>query len=265
MNSAVPHKTRVIGIASGKGGVGKTTFAANLASFYAEKGKRVLIFDADIGFANIHIALRSKLNGSVVDVLNGNKEIDEVIVTTPQGISIVSGGNGLEEALAIDESRAAHVIQAFAALESKFDIMIVDISAGGNQSVLRFLSACHHQIIIGTNEPSSVADAYALIKLLKITMDLNRMIFVPNRIKTAQEGRVLFDKMNAIAAKYLGTTLNYIGGVSDNVDYSSAWRDGNTAVLNGRSSTSYNDFNIIVENLEKLPCEPTGSSLQFFS
>ena len=181
-------KTKVIGIASGKGGVGKTTLAINLASLYAQKGKRVLIFDADIGLGNIHIALRNKLNGTLIDVLEGKKEIDEILVETNIGISIVSGGNGFDEILALDEGKTNSIIQSFAALQGQFDIMIVDISAGADQSVLNFLSACHHQIVIGTNEPSSIADAYALIKLLKLKIGVEEIIFLPNRVKTQSEG-----------------------------------------------------------------------------
>ena len=129
MTDTRPEKnTKVIGIASGKGGVGKTTLAINLASFHAQQGKRVLIFDADIGLGNIHIALRNKLNGTLIDVLEGNKEIDEILVETNIGISIVSGGNGFDEILALDEGKTNSIIQSFAALQGQFDIMIVDIS-----------------------------------------------------------------------------------------------------------------------------------------
>lgn len=264
MKTTTNTQAQVIGIASGKGGVGKTTFAANLACYHAAKGKRVLIFDADIGFANIHIALRCALNGSMIDVIEGRKSISEIIVTSSQGVSIVSGGNGLEEALAIDIDRANAVIHSFAELESQFDVMLVDISAGGNQGVLRFLSACRHQIIIGTNEPSSVADAYALIKLMSFTMGLDKVVFLPNRVKTSQEGRLLFDKMNMISTKHLGFPLKYIGSLSESPDYSQAWSSGTTAVSQGNSTVAYLDFKHIVSELEKLPVNHKNSELQFF-
>ena len=264
MNTTTSKHAQVIGIASGKGGVGKTTFAANLACYYAAKGKRVLIFDADIGFANIHIALRCALNGTMTDVIEGRKSISEIIVTSSQGVSIVSGGNGLETALAIDMNRASAVIHAFAELESQFDVMLVDISAGGNEGVLRFLSACHHQIVIGTNEPSSIADAYALIKLMSFTMGLDNVVFLPNRVKTSQEGRLLFDKMNIITAKHLGFPLKYIGSLSESFDYSQAWSSGTTAISLGNSTVAYLDFKNIISELEKLTFNHKNSELQFF-
>ena len=109
-STTLDKKTKVIGIASGKGGVGKTTLAINLASLYTQQGKKVLIFDADIGLGNIHIALRQKLQGTLIDALEGKKQINEILVNTASGISILSGGNGFEEILALDEGKINTII-----------------------------------------------------------------------------------------------------------------------------------------------------------
>ena len=264
-STAANKKNQVIGIASGKGGVGKTTFAVNLATFHALKGKKVLIFDADIGLGNIHIALRNKLNGNLVDVLEGRKELQEILVKSETGVSIISGGTGLDEILALDSEKAHNIIRAFAVLENQFDIMIVDISAGANQGVLSFLSACHHQIVIGTNEPSSVADAYALIKLIHLTTGLSEIIFVPNKVTSAREGKILFDKMNTITAKFLGVALKFVGSISDSSDYSLAWNTGKAAISIGSSTTCYHDFSALVDDLDKLKPNHKNNELQFFN
>ena len=258
-------ETRVIGIASGKGGVGKTTFAVNLATYHALKGRKVLIFDADIGLGNIHIALRNKLNGNLVDVLEGKKEIQDILIESETGISIISGGNGLDESLALNNENTSNIIRAFAALENQFDIMIVDISAGANQSVLSFLSACHHQIVIGTNEPSSVADAYAIIKPIHLTLGLSNIIFITNNVSTKREGSVLFEKMNTITAKFLGVALTFIGSISESSDYSRAWNKGKAAVSIGESTTCYHDFAAIVDELDKVAMTRKSDGLQFFN
>ena len=143
--------------------------------------------------------------------------------------------------------------------------MIVDISAGGNQSVLRFLSACHHQVILGTNEPSSVADAYALIKLINVTMGLSQIIFIPNRVATAREGKLLFEKMNTITAKFLGIALKSIGSISESPDYRTAWSTGKAAVSAGQSTTCYHDFTVLVDELGKLEVDHKNNELQFFN
>ena len=264
-STTLDKKTKVIGIASGKGGVGKTTVAINLATLYAQQGKEVLIFDADIGLGNIHIALRQKLHGTLIDALEGRKKINEVIVNTADGISIVSGGNGFEEVLALDEGKINTIIQAFAELQNRFDVMIVDIAAGADHSVLNFLSACHHQIVVGTNEPSSVADAYALIKLLKVGIGIEDIVFIPNRVQTHLEGKTLFDKMNTISAKFLGSSLKYTGSISESSDYDSAWSKGVAAVSIGQTTPCYHDFAALVDELGKLQAKSASEQLQFFN
>ena len=120
-------------------------------------------------------------------------------------------------------------------------------------------------MVIGTNEPSSVADAYALIKLLKLGIGIKEIIFIPNRVQTKVDGKTLFDKMIAISAKFLGLSRNYIGSVSESADYTLAWNKGVAAISLGHTSTCYHDFAILVDELDKLKADGIDSQLQFFN
>ena len=219
-------ETKVIGIGSGKGGVGKTTFAVNLATMLADAGQRVLIFDADLGLANIHIAFKNKIDGTMVDVLEGRKSLEEVVIETKDGVHLVSGGNGLDDVLAINKQSATQIIQSFAELEGRYDWLIVDISAGIDDNVMTFMAGCHYKIVLGTEEPSSIADAYALIKMLVRKEKITQLIYVPNKVRNQRNGKNLFDSMNQIVQKFLGESLMTIGAISFSSDYNQAWSRG---------------------------------------
>jgi flagellar biosynthesis protein FlhG len=261
---SIKKNTSVIGIASGKGGVGKTTFAINLATYLVSTGKKVLMFDADFGLANLHIALREKLTGNLLEVLNEEKTLADVMIDVSPGLSLISGGNGLDDILSIDESKCHQVIQAFAELENIYDFMIVDISAGASDSVMTLLSACTHRIVIGTDEPSSIADAYAVIKLLTIKNGFDDLIFVPNRVKSITDGRTLFEKMNQIVAKFLDSKLQYVGAISYSSDYSRAWSLGQSAISLGQSTVARRDIKNLAQELNQIKKAASNKSLMFF-
>lgn len=257
-------ETKVIGIGSGKGGVGKTTFAVNLATMLADAGQRVLIFDADLGLANIHIAFKNKIDGTIVDVLEGRKSLEEVVIETKDGVHLVSGGNGLDDVLAINKQSATQIIQSFAELEGRYDWLIVDISAGIDDNVMTFMAGCHYKIVLGTEEPSSIADAYALIKMLVRKEKITQLIYVPNKVRNQRNGKNLFDSMNQIVQKFLGESLMTIGAISFSSDYNQAWSRGVPAVSLGQSAVIEREYEELIETLEKLDVAPDTSHVSFF-
>ena len=254
----------VIGVASGKGGVGKTTFAINLAYYYASIGKKVLIFDADLGLGNIHIAFKKKLTGNLIDVVNGEDTITNVLLDLSPNISLVSGGTNLDQILQIDPNLNQHIIHLVNELKDQFDLLIVDVAAGINYSVLDFLSACSHKIVVGTSEPSSVSDAYALIKLLYLKYGIDNISYLPNKVKTPIEGSQIFEKLRLIAAKYIGCSLNKIGTLTQNEDYNRGWVDGDLPIAHGRKSSIYSEFAGIASMIEKSGYLNTSKGLKFF-
>lgn len=257
-------KTQVIGIGSGKGGVGKTTFAVNLATVLSASDKRVLIFDADLGLANIHIAFKNRVEGTMVDVLEGRKTLKEIIIETEKGIHIVSGGNGLDEVLSINKQSATQIIQSFSELEGKYDYLIVDVSAGIDENVMTFMAGCDHKIVLGTEEPSSIADAYALIKMLTKKEQINGLIYVPNKVRNSRNGQKLFDSMNQIAQKFLGESLQFIGSISFSSDYNQAWSRGVPAVSMGQSAIIERDYEELIEALDAIELGSSSNRVSFF-
>ena len=157
---------QIIGIASGKGGVGKTTIAANLAVALAARGKNVMLFDADLGLANAQLALGCKAPYNFSHVISGEKTLKEIIVDGPKGVKLVPGASGIQHLASLSATESAGIIHAFSELEDGLDYFIVDMAAGLSDSVMTFLSACQHRFIVVKNEPSSIADAYATIKVM---------------------------------------------------------------------------------------------------
>jgi len=132
--------TRVIGIASGKGGVGKTTFYINLALQFAAMGKRVLLFDADLGMANIHIAFNKSITKSLANVIDGRATLEDIIVNVHENIDLISGGSGVERLADLNALESSAIVQSFSSLESNYDYMIVDMSAGITSQVIAFMA-----------------------------------------------------------------------------------------------------------------------------
>ena len=143
--------------------------------------------------------------------------------------------------------------------------MIVDISAGASDSVVTFLSACTHRIVIGTEEPSSVADAYAVIKLITIKKGFSDLIFVPNRVKSIAEGHGLFTKMNQIVAKFLNSKLQFIVAISYSTDYNRAWTVGKPAIYLGQSTVAKRDMKNLCSELSQIKDIKPSNSLMFFA
>jgi flagellar biosynthesis protein FlhG len=258
-------KTKVIGIGSGKGGVGKTTFAVNLATVLQAHGHRVLIFDADLGLANIHIAFKNRVVGTMVDVFEGRKTLGEIIIKSERGIHIISGGNGLDEVLSISKQSALQIIQSFSELEGLYDYMIVDVSAGIDENVMTFLAGCDHKIVLGTEEPSSIADAYALIKMLTKKEKISDLIYVPNKVRNLRNGQKLFNSMNQIVQKFLGESLHFVGSINFSSDYNQAWSRGVPAVSMGQSATIEQDYKELINELERLETSERPDRVSFFN
>lgn len=208
---------RSIAITSGKGGVGKTNFVANLSIVLSKLGKKVLIIDADLGMANVDVIYGIRPRYNLFHVITGQKKISEITVEGPGGVLLVPGGSGIVELANINEGERRHFVAAMRELESRIDVILVDTSAGINKNVMCFLKACSEIIVITIPEPPAMADAYGLIKAM-VHSEKNpahRFSLVVNRAASAQEAADVYDRLSMVSRRFLNIPLENAGYIFD--------------------------------------------------
>jgi flagellar biosynthesis protein FlhG len=210
---AKPRPVRVMAVTSGKGGVGKTNVSVNLAVSMAQEGKEVLLLDADMGLANVDVMLGLHPPYNISHVIHGERSLEEVIVTGPNGLRVVPASSGLQHMAEMSAAQHAGVIRAFSELGHDLDALIIDTAAGISESVISYSRAAQEVIVVVCDEPASITDAYALIKLLNREYNLNRFRILANMVMSAQEGRGLFQKLTAVTDRYLDVAMDFMGAI----------------------------------------------------
>lgn len=263
---ATSRRTEVIGVASGKGGVGKTTLAVNLAMALQQSGRRVLLFDADLGLANAQLALGvgHRVRHNLSHVLSGRLSLDQVLVDVRPGLMLVPGASGVAEMAAMDARTSASLVQAFSALEGRFDVMVVDIAAGLSPSVLTFLSACTRRLVVLRDEPSSVADAYGLVKVMTREMDLDEVYLVPNMIGNARQGDMLARRLIEVCSSFLDRSVIGLPGIVHDDAVLEAQRAYRPLMEHAPGGPGARDMRRLAQVLMSLPASPGSGGLQFF-
>lgn len=205
---------RIISIASGKGGVGKSNFSINLAIQMRKLGKRVVIIDADFGLANVEILLGVAPKHTVADVLNGTVEMESALTIGPMGVMFLSGGSGMAALTELTDSQIARLTDGFLQLDALADFIIIDTRAGISNVVVNFIRASSDTIVVTTPDPTAIADAYALIKSVKATMpDVGDLKLVVNCAVNDAEAQDVFEKLNGVSARFLGIKLFLLGAI----------------------------------------------------
>ena len=208
-----PDSVKVIAVTGGKGGVGKTTIAANLAVGLAQRGRRVMLMDADLGMANLDVVLGLQPRHTLAQVLSGQCSLEDVILEGPAGISFVPAASG-ELALArIGEQQVAGLIAAFDVLPRAPEVLVLDTAAGLSTSVVRFTQAAHEVLVVLCDEPASMTDAYALIKVLNRQHGVEKFRVVTNMGRRAGHGADLFQKFSKVTARFLDVALDHAGSI----------------------------------------------------
>ena len=208
---AYRHEPRIMTISSGKGGVGKTNIAINLAIAFAEVGKKVVVMDADLGLANVNVILGIIPKYNLYHVIKKQKKLREIIVDTQYGIQIIAGASGFSQLANLNEEERAVFVEGLKDL-SYADYIIIDTAAGVSQNVLTFLKGADDAIIITTPEPTAITDAYGIIK--SITTESNNgpsIKLVVNRVRTVMEGKKVAERVISIAGQFLNVKVTNIG------------------------------------------------------
>ncbi len=208
-----PRPVRVIAVTSGKGGVGKTNVSVNLAVALATLGRRTMLLDADLGLANVDVLLGLQVRHNLSHVLEGRCGLEEVIVEGPAGVRIVPAASGVAHMAGLSPAEHAGLIRAFSDLGEALDVLVVDTAAGISDSVIAFTRAAQEVIVVVCDEPASITDAYALIKVLSRDHGLGRFHVLANMVRSAPEGRDLYRKISTVTGRFLDVTLHYMGAV----------------------------------------------------
>ena len=210
---AKPRPVRVIAVTSGKGGVGKTNVSVNLALSMVNSGRKVMLLDADLGLANVDVLLGLRPQYDLSHVLSGERSLEEIILNGPQGLKIIPASSGVSRMAELSAAENAGLIRAFSELSHQLDALIVDTAAGIHDSVVSFSKAAQEVVVVVCDEPASITDAYALIKLLNREHGLYRFRILANMAQSAQEGRELFAKISKVTDRFLDVALDFMGSV----------------------------------------------------
>lgn len=252
-HSSQTPQARVLTITSGKGGVGKSNTAVNLAVQLSRLGKRVIIFDADIGLANVEVMFGAIPKYNLSDVLYKGMSMRDIITKGPMNIGFISGGSGVVGLNNLTREQILGVVQKLSELDTMADIILIDTGAGISDSVMEFVIASPEVLLITTPEPSSLTDSYSLIKTLYRNLDFNYketvINVIANRVNSAADGQAVFDKLSSVVSQFLNWNVNYLGLVPQDTNIEKAVRQQQVVSLYDPQAPSAQAFAKIAESL----------------
>ncbi len=244
---------RVLTVTSGKGGVGKSNTAINLAIQFRKMGQRVIILDADFGLANIEIMFGAVPKHNLCDLIYQGKNIKDIITWGPMGVGFISGGSGIAGMANLSRDYLVYIIQNLAELDAIADVIIVDTGAGISDAVLEFLVASGEILLVTTPEPTSITDSYSLLKALnrhpRFSSESSQVKMLANRVEKEEEGQILYSKLNAVVSRYLKMPFTYLGAVPQDTQLSKAVMQQTPVSLQNPSAKSSLAYEAIAAKL----------------
>ena len=258
-------QTKVISVASGKGGVGKTTVVSQLAVCLQKQGQRVLILDGDLGMANVEIMFGVRPQRHLGHVISGECSVEDAITRLDKNIDLIAGGSGIYEMSQISTQAKAQLIDHVSELGSHYDYMLVDTAPGIEDHVLFLNSAAQQIVVVLTPDPSSLADSYALMKVLNNQYRETRFSVICNQVKDEAHGKRLFTKINDITSRFLYVSLDYLGSIPHDKDLRQAIQSQKLLVKSNPQALSSVSIGEIANKLNGYQSiDKCKGSLQFF-
>lgn len=244
-----PIAPTVIAVTSGKGGVGKTNISVNLAVALGARGARVLAIDADLGLANMDIVMGLAPTYTTAELVRGDATIDEVLVQGPENVWLLPGASGQYDLANLTDIQRQDLFSAVDTLEDRFDVLVVDTGAGVGSNSIGFASAAKEIIVVVTPEPTSVADAYGMLKVLCTRCGVRRVKVLTNLVQGDREGELVFRRLANLAARFLSISLDHLGSIPRDASVGRAVMRGEPALCAFPTSTASRAIEAIAERL----------------
>lgn len=260
-----PDPVQVIAVTGGKGGVGKTSVSVNLAASLAAQGERVLLFDGDLGLANVDVLLGLTPRYTLEHVLDGRCTLEEAVTPTTAGFSVIPAASGVSRMAGLSTAEHLGLVQAFSHLTTGLDVLVVDTAAGIADSVRQFCQAAQNVLVVVRDEPASLTDAYALIKVLNRSHGVQRFRVLANMSPAAGAGEQLFQKLERVTSRFLDLVLDYVGEIPEDPLLRAAIRGQRSVVQVYPSSPAARAFSRLAKLAARWPASsgPRGN-VEFF-
>lgn len=260
------HKVRCIAVTGGKGGVGKTNISINLATSFSKLNKRVMLLDADFGLANVDVVLGLTPERNLLHVIENKCSLQDILLDGPENIKIVPASSGVKRMANLNSFEQSGLISAFSDMGDHVDVMIVDTAAGISDSVVHFARAAGEVVVVVCDEPASIADAYALIKVLSRDYAVNKVSVISNQVESKAHGEMLFNQILKVINKYLDVSVTYLGAVPDDAYLKKAVKRQLAVTVAYPRSRSSVAFKEIAKTINSRKIEEFSSgNLEFFA
>jgi len=257
------HTPRTIAVSSGKGGVGKTFLAVHLASRAAQQGKRVLLMDADLGLANVDVMLGITTRGHIQQVVDGHAQLSDILVAISKGLDVLPGGSGLHELARLSTAQQRLLLDQMNAISDEYDLLLIDTPAGIGENVLYFSSCAESILIVLTPDPTSLTDAYALIKVLSHQCHVEKFMVTVNQADKLV-AQTIFHRLLSVTDRYLDVVLDFVGFMPECPEVRIAIQSQKLIYQYADRSEADNLNELLDTILARPPCPGGNAGLQLF-